>query len=49
MGMEILWLGHTDCHEINLVGGKAANLSRLTAGHRIPPDFASPPRRTPGG
>ena len=39
MGMEILWLGHTDCHEINLVGGKAANLSRLTAGHRIPPGF----------
>lgn len=37
--MEILWLGHTECHEINLVGAKAANLSRLTAGHHVPPGF----------
>ena len=37
--MEILWLGHPDCHDINLAGAKAANLSRLTACYQIPPGF----------
>ena len=37
--MDILWLGHPDCHDINRVGAKAANLSPLTASHRIPPGF----------
>ncbi len=37
--MEILWLGHPDCHDINRVGAKAANLSRLKASHNIPPGF----------
>ncbi len=39
MGMDIPWLGHPDCHDINRVGAKAANLSLLTASHRIPPGF----------
>jgi phosphoenolpyruvate synthase/pyruvate phosphate dikinase len=37
--MEILWLGHPDCREVNRVGAKAANLSRLLAHSRIPPGF----------
>jgi pyruvate,water dikinase len=40
--MEILWLGHPDCHDVNRVGAKAANLSRLLAHHRIPPGFCLP-------
>jgi pyruvate,water dikinase len=34
------WLGETDCHETARFGGKAANLSRLAAHHRVPPGFA---------
>ena len=37
--MEILWLGHADCHDANRAGAKAAHLSRLTAAYRIPPGF----------
>ncbi len=37
--MEVLWLGHPDCHDINRAGAKAANLSRLAASYRIPPGF----------
>jgi phosphoenolpyruvate synthase/pyruvate phosphate dikinase len=37
--MEVLWLGHPDCHDVNRVGAKAANLSRLVASYRIPPGF----------
>jgi phosphoenolpyruvate synthase/pyruvate phosphate dikinase len=37
--MEVLWLGHPDCHEVNRVGAKAANLSCLVASYRIPPGF----------
>lgn len=37
--MELLWLGHPDCHDVNRVGAKAANLSRLAASYRIPPGF----------
>ena len=37
--MEILWLGHADCHDITRAGAKAAHLSRLAAAYRIPPGF----------
>src|SRR5262245_26487546 len=37
--MEILWLGHPDCRDVNRVGAKAAHLSRLLAHSRIPPGF----------
>jgi phosphoenolpyruvate synthase/pyruvate phosphate dikinase len=37
--MEILWLGHSECHDVKRAGAKAANLSRLAACHRIPPGF----------
>ena len=37
--MEVLWLGHPDCHDVQRVGAKAANLSRLVASYRIPPGF----------
>jgi len=37
--MEILWLGHADCHDVNRAGAKAAHLSRLVAAYRIPPGF----------
>ena len=37
--MEILWLGHPDCHDVTRVGAKAANLSRLRARYRIPSGF----------
>ena len=36
---DILWLGEPACHERAVVGGKAANLSRLAVGHRVPPGF----------
>ncbi|MCZ6872681.1 MAG: PEP/pyruvate-binding domain-containing protein [bacterium] len=38
-GMDILWLGQDACHDHAVVGGKAANLSRLTNAYRIPPGF----------
>ena len=37
--MNILWLGDPDCHDPSLVGGKAANLSRVAAAHPVPPGF----------
>ena len=37
--MEVLWLDHPDCYDVNRVGAKAANLSRLVASYRIPPGF----------
>jgi phosphoenolpyruvate synthase/pyruvate phosphate dikinase len=37
--MEIVWLGDPACHERDLVGGKAAHLSRLAATHLVPPGF----------
>jgi pyruvate, water dikinase len=37
--MEVLWLGHLDCHDVNRVSAKAAHLSRLVASYRIPPGF----------
>jgi phosphoenolpyruvate synthase/pyruvate phosphate dikinase len=35
----ICWLGQAECHTHTLVGGKAANLSRLAATFRVPPGF----------
>ena len=40
--MEILWLGHPDCHDVHRAGAKAANLSRLVTTYRIPPGFCIP-------
>jgi phosphoenolpyruvate synthase/pyruvate phosphate dikinase len=37
--MEVLWLGHADCHDVERAGAKAASLSRLAASYRIPPGF----------
>jgi pyruvate,water dikinase len=37
--MEVLWLGHADCHDVNRAGAKAAHLSRLASRYRIPPGF----------
>ncbi len=37
--MEIVWLGHGNCHDCTLVGGKGANLCHLAATQRIPPAF----------
>ena len=39
---HIRWLGDEDCHETAVVGGKAANLSRLVLQHRVPLGFAIP-------
>jgi pyruvate,water dikinase len=41
--MTILWLGDKDCHDVQTVGGKAANLSRLAAGYRVPAGFCITP------
>lgn len=37
--MELIWLAHPDCQQVSLVGGKAANLSRLQTIHPVPPAF----------
>ena len=37
--MFVLWLDEPACQNINLTGGKAANLSRLAANHPVPPGF----------
>jgi phosphoenolpyruvate synthase/pyruvate phosphate dikinase len=37
---EILWLGDPRASQAAVTGGKAANLSRLAAGFRVPPGFA---------
>ncbi|MBI4495220.1 MAG: PEP/pyruvate-binding domain-containing protein [Chloroflexi bacterium] len=37
--MYIHWLGKPNCGDRSLVGGKAANLSRLAEAHRVPPGF----------
>jgi phosphoenolpyruvate synthase/pyruvate phosphate dikinase len=38
-GPEVLWLGDPRAADAALTGGKAANLSRLAAGHAVPPGF----------
>lgn len=42
----IHWLGDDSCHDLAAVGGKAANLSRLAALHRVPRGFAISSRGT---
>jgi len=37
--MELLWLGHPECHDAALVGGKAASLNGLAAEYRVPLGF----------
>ena len=37
--MEVLWLGHADCHDIDRAGAKAAHLSRLASSYRVPAGF----------
>ena len=37
--MQIVWLGESNCNDVSLVGGKAANLSFLAAEHPVPPGF----------
>ncbi len=37
--MEVFWLGHADCHDVNQAGAKAAHLSRLACRYRVPPGF----------
>lgn len=37
--MEIVWFGEERSRDIDLVGGKAASLSRFAAAHRVPPGF----------
>lgn len=37
--MFVVWLDEIDCQNIQLSGGKAANLSRLAARYPIPPGF----------
>ena len=36
---EVVWLGDERASDPALTGGKAANLSRLAAAHRVPPGF----------
>lgn len=40
--MRLLWLGEEPCHDRALVGGKAAQLSRLAASFAVPPGFCVP-------
>lgn len=42
MSSSVLWLGESDCGDSSLVGGKAANLSRVAATYRVPPGFCLP-------
>lgn len=37
--MKIVWLGESNCNDVSLVGGKAANLSLLAAEYPVPPGF----------
>jgi hypothetical protein len=41
--MAILWLGDEACDDVQLVGGKAANSSRLASGYRVPAGFCITP------
>lgn len=37
--MDLRWLGCEECHDVAMVGGKAASLSRLAAEYRVPTGF----------
>ena len=41
--MDVLWLGHADCHDVNRAGAKAAYLSRLASCYRVPRGFCITP------
>ena len=41
--MAILWLGDKACDDVQLVGGKAANSSRVASGYRVPARFCITP------
>ncbi|HEX5506475.1 MAG TPA: PEP/pyruvate-binding domain-containing protein, partial [Thermomicrobiales bacterium] len=43
--MDIRWLGEPGCHDPAVVGGKAAQLSRLAADYPVPPGFCLPAGR----
>ena len=45
--MAVLWLGDEACDDVQLVGGKAANLTRLALGYRVPAGFLHHPRPVP--
>ena len=36
---DLVWLGHSACDDVSMVGGKVASLSRLAAAYRVPPGF----------
>jgi pyruvate, water dikinase len=36
---SLAWLGHGQCHDCVLLGGKASNLCHLAAEHKVPPGF----------
>jgi phosphoenolpyruvate synthase/pyruvate phosphate dikinase len=36
---DLIWLDDPGCHDLALVGGKAANLAKLAACHPVPPGF----------
>lgn len=38
-GARLVWFGDPSCGDVDLVGGKAAHLSRLAASYRVPPGF----------
>ena len=40
--LHALWLDDPACAEVSRTGGKAANLARLAARHRVPPGFCLP-------
>lgn len=37
--MDVLWLGQSECHDVSMVGGKVASLSRLAQDYRVPSGF----------
>lgn len=45
--MNLTWLGEPSCHDAAVVGGKAANLSRLASAHLVPPGFCLTASATP--
>jgi len=40
--MDFFWLEQSECQDVERVGGKVANLSRLAMAQRIPPGFCLP-------
>lgn len=42
MSKELLWLGQKECHNVNIVGAKAANCSKLFSRNTVPNGFCIP-------